>query len=161
MLCKLCDNITLKALHSTYGYEHAPSFNDLKALAEAGVCSLCPLLWSAVKSRTDREQSADDSIMQYPVRLRLDGQIKSFATEKVKKILGKRSHSSKSAEIGSYHHIYRLMTSKAPTTINICALKPDTLVKNGFSNWSEGRVLLYREPRMNQRLTSVEVRNHR
>ena len=132
-----------------------PSFNDLKALAEAGVCSLCTLLWSAVKPSTDGEQLADDSMMQYPVRLRLDGQMKSFAMEKVKKILGKRTHSSKSPEIGSNHHIYQLMTSKAPTTINICALKPDTLMKKGFSNWVEGRVSLYREPRMNRRLTSV------
>jgi hypothetical protein len=160
MLCKVCDNITLKALHSTYGYDHMPSFNALRASAEAEMCSLCTLLWSAVKSRADKIQPAEDSIMQYPVRLCLGGMMKSFATKQVDDILKRRRRSSKSSEIGSNHSIYKLMTSKAPAMIDICALEPDTFVNGGFSNRTEGRVSLYREPGMNKRLTILGVRSN-
>lgn len=58
MLCLICDRITLKALHSSKGYEHLTSFEALKSSAETGVCSLCNLLWRAVVCR-DTEASAD------------------------------------------------------------------------------------------------------
>ena len=154
MLCQVCDNITLRALHSKYGYRHMPSFNALKASAEAELCSLCRLLWQAVELRMDSEQPADNSIMQCPVRLRLDGQIESFTTRNMKKIIKRRGSS---ANFFLYH---MMMNSKGLAMIKICALKPDRVEEGRFMNWIQGRVSLYREPCMNQRLTVTEVRSY-
>jgi Heterokaryon incompatibility protein (HET) len=149
MLCQACDAITLKALHSKYGYEHGPSFHFLKASAEAELCSLCRLLWSAVQEM-DRQTPNENSLMQYPVRLCLDGMLRSFSEKKEKRILSSESFTTSSA-----FHIRQLRASKTPASMLVCALEPDTLAKGGFRNSVQGRVSLYREPSNHLLLPSV------
>ena len=134
-----------------------PTFDILKAYAEAGVCSLCTLLWTAIKSETEKTQPAEDSIMEYPVRLCLDGVMKSFAMERVDKILKRGKQSSKSPEVCSNYDLYSLMTSKAPAMIDICALEPDNSFKSGFCNTLQDRVSFYREPGKSQRLSILGI----
>lgn len=148
MLCSVCDNITLKALHSKKGYKHMSSLGDLKASAEATVCSLCPLLWSAAKSGLGSEYAAKASMMQYPIRLLLDGMLESFARKEVSKILNKHDTSSTSSKGDRGYYIYKAMTSKAPAVIQICALKPDPSRESGIDYHLVGRLSLYRETGM-------------
>lgn len=148
MLCGVCDNITLKALHSKKGYKHMSSLGDLKASAEATVCSLCPLLWSAATSGLSSEYAANASMMQYPVRLSLDGMVQSFARKEVSKILNKHDTSSTSSKAGWDFPIYKAMSSKAPAVIQIFALEPDPSREAGIQYHLVGRLSLYRETGM-------------
>jgi hypothetical protein len=141
MLCQLCNDITLEALHSSY--QHMPSFNAMKASSEAGICSLCPLLWSAVERGMDQQQPTQDSFMQYPVRLSLDGVLRLFRDKFIKKILSEETFTT-----GVAHRIFRLRGSKAPTTIDIYAAEPSTPTEHEVKLSQRGRVSLYREPSM-------------
>ena len=132
MLCKTCDNITLKALQSAKGYKHAQSFYALEASAQGDLCSLCNLLWSAVKSRLDEDELDRDSFMPSPVRLHFDGMIKEFASQRAKK--------SRDPFV-----IHALLNSKRPATINIAYIKPSALGRDGYMLAAAGCVSLYRE----------------
>lgn len=138
MLCLVCDRITLKSLHSPMGYEHLPSFEALKSAAEAGVCSLCNLLWRAVLSTTADSESQREC-MQYPVRLRFNGKMPSFASKELEKRARRPNNDNDAA-------IYDIVSSKRPSAINIYSLRPDTFRKNESGLSIESRVLIYKQP---------------
>lgn len=93
----------------------------------------------------DTEASADSKSqrerMQQPVRLRLNGNMPSFASKKLEKCSRRPNNASGGA-------IYNIVSSQRPSAIHICSLRPDTLRENESTLWYEGRVLIYQEPSM-------------
>jgi hypothetical protein len=142
MLCQACDGITLEALHSPYGYEHSASFYHLKASAEAELCGLCQLLWDAVTGVALQEPKAN-SFMGYPVHLCLNGILRDFGAKGINKALDSKIL----PDLVVASQIFRLRTSKTPSTMLVCALKPsDMFSKEEFTTCHQGTVSLYREP---------------
>jgi len=158
MLCTICDNITLKSLNLSLGYEHMPSFHALKISADDGLCSLCCILWRAVDAQHAQEEmkrldegddeEEDDMFMDYPVRLVADGMIYENRARGLKKL--RDSHYDRADKSGGSgvdaHALYRLRTEKAPAMLLVCSLQPDTF-QPGLRLKTRGSASLYREPR--------------
>ncbi len=157
MLCTVCDNITFESLNRPHGYEHMPSFHALQASADGGLCSLCDILWTAVDTNRvqeakDRQENGGDEeeddvlLMEFPVRLTVDGMIWENEENAIEKFKNSESRWHKS---GGTWQLYNLHTAKAPAVLFVCSLQPDNF-KLGLKLRTRGSVSLYREPRKNR-----------
>lgn len=158
MLCTICDNITLKSLNRSQGYEHMPSFHA--ASAEDGLCSLCCILWREVdfhrtQEAKNREEEGDDEedddvlFMDYPVRLAVDGMVfenKKRALKKLRDLSNAGRDQSEKRLLGHTQELYELRTAKAPATLLICSLQPEEF-QLGLRLVVRGSASVYREPR--------------
>lgn len=168
MLCTICDNITLKSLNRSLGYEHMPSFHALKASAEDGLCSLCRILWREVDAQHAQEEiervdEGDDEeednamFMDYPVRLVADGMIYENRDRALKKLRDSYYDESDKGEkswLDDTHELYDLHKAKAPARLLVCSLQPEDF-EPGLRLKERGSASLYREPRKSKVLVLI------